>query len=165
MTAVTENRALLVEDDVEFARSLLALLARAPYRLEHVAYGADATVRAEAADEENLRRIQELVGNRLETMGRRDNLKVSWRRPETPPTHSDAAPAVTKPRRHLRTILLIAAGVVAVAAHLGLGGAVLASWRWTGWAADLILAVVVLKVLAVVVVGVRRHTTNRRSRP
>jgi hypothetical protein len=36
------------------------------------------TLRAEAVDEENLRRIQELVGRRLESFGRRDHLKVDW---------------------------------------------------------------------------------------
>jgi hypothetical protein len=37
------------------------------------------TLRAEAADQENLRRIQDLVTARLEKIGRRDQLIVSWR--------------------------------------------------------------------------------------
>ena len=36
------------------------------------------TLRAQAADEESLRRIEELIAERLETFGRRDHLKVSW---------------------------------------------------------------------------------------
>jgi hypothetical protein len=36
------------------------------------------TLRAEAADEENLRRIQDLVASRLERFGRRDQLTVTW---------------------------------------------------------------------------------------
>jgi len=36
------------------------------------------TLRAQAADEENLRRIQELIAGRLEKFGRRDHLKVTW---------------------------------------------------------------------------------------
>ncbi len=42
------------------------------------------TVRAEAADEENLRRIQDLVGERLERFGRRDHLKVTWHQSQSP---------------------------------------------------------------------------------
>ena len=37
------------------------------------------TVRAEAADEENLRRIQDLLTTRLENFGRREHLTVAWR--------------------------------------------------------------------------------------
>ena len=36
------------------------------------------TLRAEAADEENLRRIQDLITVRLERFGQRDHLKVDW---------------------------------------------------------------------------------------
>jgi hypothetical protein len=39
-------------------------------------------VRAEAADEENLTRIQDLLTARLQNLGRREHLTVTWRRPE-----------------------------------------------------------------------------------
>jgi hypothetical protein len=39
-------------------------------------------VRAEAADEESLRRIQDLLTARLQKFGRREHLTVNWRRPE-----------------------------------------------------------------------------------
>ena len=39
-------------------------------------------IRAEAADEENLQRIQDLLTARLQNFGRREHLTVSWRRPE-----------------------------------------------------------------------------------
>jgi hypothetical protein len=42
------------------------------------------TLRVEATDEENLRRIQDLVAARLEIFGRRDHLKVNWQRFEAP---------------------------------------------------------------------------------
>lgn len=42
------------------------------------------TLRAEATDEENLRRIQDLVAGRLERIGRRDHLTVIWQRTEAP---------------------------------------------------------------------------------
>ena len=38
-------------------------------------------VRAEAADEESLRRIQDLLTARLQKFGRRERLSVTWRRP------------------------------------------------------------------------------------
>jgi hypothetical protein len=41
-------------------------------------------LRAEAADEDNLRRIQDLVAGRLEKFGRRDHLTVTWRRTQAP---------------------------------------------------------------------------------
>ena len=42
------------------------------------------TLRTEATDEENLRRIQDLVAARLEIFGRRGQLKVNWQRFEAP---------------------------------------------------------------------------------
>jgi hypothetical protein len=41
-------------------------------------------IRAEADSEENLRRIQHLVTARLEKIGRRDHLTVTWHASETP---------------------------------------------------------------------------------
>jgi len=38
-------------------------------------------VRAEAADEESLQRIQDLLTARLQKFGRREQLTVTWRRP------------------------------------------------------------------------------------
>jgi hypothetical protein len=38
-------------------------------------------VRVEAADEENVRRIQDLLTSRLQKFGRREHLTVNWRRP------------------------------------------------------------------------------------
>jgi hypothetical protein len=42
------------------------------------------TVCAEAASEENLPRIQDLITRNLERFGRREHLKVNWQRPGTP---------------------------------------------------------------------------------
>jgi len=39
-------------------------------------------VRAEAADEQSLRRIQDLLTARLQKFGRREHLTVNWRPPE-----------------------------------------------------------------------------------
>jgi hypothetical protein len=47
-------------------------------------------IRAEAADEESLRRIQDLLTARLEKFGRREHLTVSWHRPAQPATDPEA---------------------------------------------------------------------------
>lgn len=39
------------------------------------------TVHVEAADDDNLRRLQDLIASRLERFGRRDRLTVTWQRP------------------------------------------------------------------------------------
>jgi hypothetical protein len=50
------------------------------------------TLRAEAADEENLRRIQDLIGRRLESFGRRDHLKVDWQQQRNDAGHAPDVP-------------------------------------------------------------------------
>lgn len=42
------------------------------------------TVRAEAASEESLHRVQNLITRNLERFGRREHLKVNWQQPGTP---------------------------------------------------------------------------------
>lgn len=42
------------------------------------------TLRAEASNEENLRRLQDLLTTRLEKIGRRDHLAVNWQADGTP---------------------------------------------------------------------------------
>ena len=39
-------------------------------------------VRVEAADEQSLRRLEDLLTTRLQKFGRREHLTVTWRRPE-----------------------------------------------------------------------------------
>ncbi|MCX4584070.1 DUF2218 domain-containing protein [Streptomyces sp. NBC_01481] len=119
------------------------------------------TLRVEAADEENLRRLQDLVAGHLERFGRRDQLKANWQRTDasTPSPGEVIRPTgmpeggATRHRRHLRTIGLVAAGTLLIAAHLGLGGALLTDWRWTGWAAGVIVAVVLVKVIVLTGLG------------
>src|SRR5439155_6528243 len=110
-------------------------------------------LRAEADDEDTLHRMQDLITRNLTRFSRRDPLTVTWHRPETPgetgnATRTPAGPATTHRRRH-RTILLVAAGALAIAAHVALGGAVLAAPSWTGWAADAVLVVIVVKVAVI----------------
>jgi hypothetical protein len=42
------------------------------------------SLRAEAADAENLRRIQDMLATRLEAFGRREHLMLTWQPPGTP---------------------------------------------------------------------------------
>ncbi len=42
------------------------------------------TLRAEADDEGNLRRVQDVVARHLARFGRRDQLTVNWQRPQSP---------------------------------------------------------------------------------
>ncbi len=62
---------------------------------------------------------------------------------------------MTRPPRR-QVMVLIAAGTLVVAVHLGLGAAVPAATRWTGWAADLVLAAVLLKVVVAGSLAARR---------
>lgn len=54
------------------------------------------TLRAQAADQENLQRIQELITERLEKFGRRDRLKVNWQQPR-----NASQPSGRQPRSQL----------------------------------------------------------------
>ncbi len=42
------------------------------------------TLHAEAADEEDLQRVQGIVAGDIERFGRREHLRVNWQRPEAP---------------------------------------------------------------------------------
>jgi len=57
------------------------------------AVGGTLTMCAEAADEQNLQRIQDLLTARLKNFGRREHLTVNWQRP---PAASDPGPG-TRP--------------------------------------------------------------------
>ena len=105
------------------------------------------TLRLESADEQGLQRLQAAVAHRLETIGRRESLRVDWQRPGAPAP----GPTTRKRRGRVTTIALLAGGVLIVAVHLGLGGTALATSAWTAWATNIFLAVVLLKVLIVAV--------------
>lgn len=135
------------------------------------------SLRVDADDEDTLQRLQNGIAARLEKIGRRDRLTVTWQRRTTPPgpPGEDARPAsapepgTAKRPGHGRTTGLIAVGAVVVAVHLGLGEAALASSTWTGWAVNAVVAIILLKVvfMAVHVVLGRfaiRHGKSLRPR-
>lgn len=113
-------------------------------------------LRVDADDEEALRRLQEGIAARIEKIGRRDGLKAHWR-----PTRSDAQPqtevdaASEEPgadgnhghRRKPRALVAVGAAIVAVAVHLGIGGAALSREKWTGWTVNAVLVILVVKLL------------------
>lgn len=127
------------------------------------------TVQVEAVDEENLRRLQELVAEHVERFGRREQLKVTWQEPEVSTTSPggavDAALAsqggAARRRWRSGTITLAAGGVLAIALHLGLGGILVANWQWTAGTVGGVLAVVLVKVAVLGGIVVRRRKSSK----
>ncbi|WP_369245002.1 DUF2218 domain-containing protein [Streptomyces sp. R41] len=136
-------------------------------------------LRAEADNEEDLQRIQELLALRLEKIGRRDHLTVTWQRLEaTGLQPGEPAPAeIPQPKNELqhttgarrRWPMGVVGGVVAllILAHLVLGGSVLAVSRWLGWGAGAVVLVIVLaKVIGIGALAARHghlHTRKRKE--
>jgi hypothetical protein len=130
----------------------------------------------EADTESGLERIRDGIARRIEKVGRRDSLGVTWTRAEQAdlelPEGDPTGHRVHGPRLHGRgtTMGLMAGGAVVVAVHLGLGGATPASSGWTGWAADAILIAVLIKLafmgghLTLGRVALRRGKAFRASR-
>jgi multisubunit Na+/H+ antiporter MnhF subunit len=112
-------------------------------------------VHVEADDADQLARLQRILTADLERFGRRDDLKVSWQGQEGPEI------GVAR-RSRSTTIALVVAAAAAVAAHLVFGGAALAAWRWTSVAADILLGLVILKIVATVVFA--RHRIRGHGR-
>jgi hypothetical protein len=114
------------------------------------------TLRVDAVDEDALQRLQAGIKARIEKIGRRDGLQVHWHPTESdtpPPTeHTDAKSGTssaggTARRPRGTTLGLMAGGALVVAVHLGIGGAALAGAAWTGWAANAVLVLVLVKLL------------------
>lgn len=126
------------------------------------------TVRIDATDEDNLQQIQDIITRDFDRFSRRDPLTVNWRQPEpdgeTTPTHT-GKPATRRGLLNSRTIVLAVVAVLAIAVHLGLGGAVLANSRWTTGAVVIVLAIVVLKIVLIVLGrrGIRHHKAAKET--
>ncbi len=87
--------------------------------------------------------------------------------PASPPATTRPPDTISARRRgiHRRTVALVAVGVLVVALHLGLGAAVFTSAPWAGWALDVVLVVVAVKLLASIVLGRRLVHHRRRLAP
>ena len=125
------------------------------------------TLRIDAADEDGLAQIRDVLDRDLQRFSRRDPLAVTWQRPETPgaapfpPTGEvTPKPRPSFPRSHLQTILLVLAVVLVIGLHVGLAGAVVARSRWTGVAINAVVALVVLKIA---LIAWARLATRRRN--
>ncbi|GAA3772975.1 hypothetical protein GCM10022403_005160 [Streptomyces coacervatus] len=131
----------------------------------------DLVLRVEADTEEDLRRLQDLLAMHLGRFGRRDQLQVEWQEPAaataapSPPAEQSDSGSVRPPRArldHLKWAGLAALILLVVAVHLGLADALLSTSDWTSWAVGAVLAVIVVKLAAVLVVGRRLHRRSRR---
>lgn len=124
-------------------------------------------LRAEAADEHTLLRMQEMITRNLTRFSRREPLTVTWRQLDPSTTAAPEAASMPAPtgttsthRTRRRTVILVLAGGLAIAAHVVLGAGVLAAPSWAGWTADVILAVVLVKI---VLIGLGYLTHHRRK--
>jgi hypothetical protein len=115
-------------------------------------------VRVEADDVDRLTRLQDILTADLERFGRRDALEVSWQGPGSPGPGHDIG--VVRRSRGMTVALVVAVALVVVA-HVVVGGAALAAWRWTSVAADILLALVILKIVVVTVFARHRIRGHR----
>ena len=121
------------------------------------------TVRIDADDEDALRRLQDGIGRRLDTIGRRDQLTVHWQQSnsDTDGPRDLAGPAMSsntatarRGRRFGGVAALVMVAAVAVLVHLGVLGAALAASAWAGWGANLVLILIGVKIITVALHGV-----------
>jgi hypothetical protein len=132
--------------------------------------GADAdtlTLRIEAADQDGLSQIRDIVTRDLQRFSSRDPLTVSWQQSETfgAAPFQPATAMTSQPRRGLRrptlqTVLLSLAVVLVIALHVGLAGTVVANSRWTGIASNLVVAAIAAKI---VLLAWARYRIRRRK--
>lgn len=126
-------------------------------------------LRVEAAAEDDLSRLQDLVSGHAERFGRRDGLRVNWQPTSSPAGTGEAAAGVpqvqaggaVRRRGHLKVAGLVAVVVIVLAVHLGLGSVLVSNWRWTGWAAGGLLAVVLVKIVLLGGFALRRGRASK----
>lgn len=120
------------------------------------------TLRVEADDEDTLRRLQEGIARRLDTIGRRDHLTVHWQQaiPESSLTPEDttttaisSAGTTRRPRPTGRLLALVTVAALAILVHLGILGVTLAASAWASWGTSIVFAIVVVKIIAVALHG------------
>ena len=136
--------------------------------------GADAgtlTLRIEAADQDGLTQVRDIISRDLKRFSNRDPLTVTWQEAETPgaapfPADTGLAPQRRSHRPTLQTVLLAIAVGLVVGLHVGLAGAVVADSRWTAVAGSLVLAAVIAKIAFIgwARFRIRRRNANQPSR-
>lgn len=112
------------------------------------------TVRAEAADQQDLARIQQILTRNIERFGRREHLTLTWNGTE---------PESTRRRTRTPVVLAVAgalATAAAVAVHLGIGAASLA----LGGATVAVVALIVgHAAIPLAALRLRRHFARGRD--
>ena len=113
-------------------------------------------LRVEASDDDSLRRLQDGIAGRLQTIGRRDRLTVSWRPLETDQAqpgdiayNTESVADNRRWRRRLVVASMAIGGALIIALHLGFGGAALAATSWTGPVATTLLMLVLAAIVFV----------------
>lgn len=137
-------------------------------------------LRIEAAGDDGLRQIRDVMTRDFERFSRRNPLTVTWQQHES--STPTLTPAVTaspdaggvagdphhrpvRSRRH--TVLIVVAVALLVGLHLGLAGTAVADSSWLGLAANVAVALVVLKVVlfALARARIRRRRASGTHRP
>ena len=125
------------------------------------------TLRAEATDEENLRRIQDLVAARLEIFGRREHLKVNWQRFEAPTAqrgegeHGRGATTSTPRWVKVFPVILVKLGFIALVLVVPSGLPLLVAGH--GVALLVLLVAVAVTLLAYKLRGVTRYGWRKQQ--
>ncbi|MFG3577730.1 DUF2218 domain-containing protein [Micromonospora chersina] len=134
--------------------------------------GNSLTVRIDAADEDGLTRIRDIIARDFERFSRRDPLAVAWQRLDSPGAAPvrDAVGVPSEQRRgfrrsHLQSAALAVAVVLVAAVHVGLAGSVLAESRWTGLAANVVAVVVAVKIALIAVARFKIRQRRAPKRP
>jgi len=132
------------------------------------------TLRIDAADEDGLTQIRDIIDRDFERFTRRAPVTLSWQQPDTPgaaPFPPDRTvttpPHRGRPRTHRQTMLLALAAVLVIALHIGLAGTAVAHSRWTGIAVNILAALLVLKIALLVYARLvrRRRGTGQTPAP
>ncbi|MEU7838292.1 MULTISPECIES: DUF2218 domain-containing protein [unclassified Nonomuraea] len=125
-------------------------------------------LRIEADDQENVRRIEELIARNLTRFTARDPVSVEWRSKDGSTTtersrtlHGSQASAGGRKRGRGQAMLIAVTVAVGVAIHVGVGVGLLAMPQWTGMIVDLLLLAVAVKLVFVGVHLYRRRKVAR----
>lgn len=135
---------------VRFTTGLCTLLATAD-RL---------TLRLDADDEPTLQRLRDGIARRIENIGRRDHLTVTWQHAHSPSHAAREAPEAAsalapsgppagqrRRRGWLSTLGLAALAALIITAHFGMLGGLLAASIVEKWGLALIVALITVKIL------------------
>ncbi|MFG2167101.1 DUF2218 domain-containing protein [Micromonospora chersina] len=133
--------------------------------------GNSLTVRIDAANEDGLTQIRDIIAGDFARFSRRDPVVVAWQRLDSP-DEAAVRDAVGMPsgkrrgvrRSHLQSAVFAVAVVLVAAVHVGLAGSVLAESRWTGRAANVVVVLVAVKIafIAVARFKIRQRRATRR---